>query len=173
MREIRRVVAGVVLALTMGAAMGTAHTAEASTDPANVRQQVAAPAPAGESEWVDVAQARLLSSAGETGALSYPAKCFGYEGKFRDGTDVRRVNWTTARDECFGIAPDRTIWHTWPGAGRWHRMPGNGRADNTTGKFWEKANGDRRVAVWVKGGSGNWCQDFIHGKGWTGRWFDC
>jgi len=64
------------------------------------------------------------------------------------------------RATCFGISPNRTIWHTWPGAGGWKLMPGNGHADDTGTAFAESAAGSRIVSVWVYGGTGNWCQNY-------------
>jgi hypothetical protein len=37
---------------------------------------------------------------------------------------------TCAWNEDFVVAPDRTIWHSWPTSGRWVEMPNNGRADD-------------------------------------------
>lgn len=106
-------------------------------------------------------------------ALSFKADCFGYTGTFRDGSQVLFVDWVTDINECFGIAPNRTIWHTWPGAGHWFEMPGNGRGDNTGTILRESSSGNRVVSVWVNGGSGNWCQNYIGGSGWAGSWYDC
>ena len=99
--------------------------------------------------------------------------CFGYVGVFKPGTSVMVVNWNTSTlDECFGVSADRTIWHTWPGAGGWTRMPGNGRADDVNTVVGEAANGTRLVSVLVYG-STPWCQYYIGGSGWTGSWFPC
>jgi len=63
-------------------------------------------------------------------SASYTEACF-YNGVFRDGSHVLRVDWNVdgKTDQCFGIAPDRTIWNSWPGSGGWAEMPGEGRAD--------------------------------------------
>lgn len=99
--------------------------------------------------------------------------CFGYVGIFKPGTSVMVVNWDTSTlDECFGVSADRTIWHTWPGAGGWVRMPGNGRADDINTVVVEWVNGTRLVSVHVYG-STLWCQYYIGGSGWTGSWFQC
>ena len=37
------------------------------------------------------------------------ASCFGYKGHFRGRTYIAEVDWGDF-SECFGIAPDRTIW---------------------------------------------------------------
>jgi hypothetical protein len=108
------------------------------------------------------------------GALSFTAECFGYTGTFRNGSDVIRVDWATDIDECFGIAPNRTIWHTWPGAGHWVEMPGNGKGDDVGTIFVENLlTGNRIVSVWVNGGSGDWCQNYIGGSGWARSWYNC
>jgi hypothetical protein len=98
--------------------------------------------------------------------------CFGYYGTFRTGTYVMVVDWVTSTQECFGIAPDRTIWHTWPGAGGWKVMPGNGRADHMYTKIREWDNGARTIRVFVASGS-YWCQDYRPGIAWDGDWYRC
>ncbi|SES23411.1 hypothetical protein SAMN05216188_12760 [Lentzea xinjiangensis] len=98
--------------------------------------------------------------------------CFNYWGTFKAGTYVIVVDWaTSANHECFGIAPDRTIWHAWPGSGGWRVMPGNGRADfvDTVGE--DSTTGRRQVSVWVVN-SGYWCQDYWPTK-WTASWYRC
>jgi hypothetical protein len=75
-------------------------------------------------------------------------------------------------DECVGVTTDRTIWHTWSGAGGWTRMPGNGRADDINTVVGEAADGTRLVSVLVYGSS-LWCQYYFSGSGWTGSWFSC
>ncbi|GAB3444275.1 hypothetical protein GCM10027436_32320 [Actinophytocola sediminis] len=129
-------------------------------------------APAESAEPWTVSATPVGPSASDVGA-QYFSSCFGYRGEFRSGTTVVAVDWSTDVDECFGIAPNRTIWHTWPGAGRWHQMPdSSGRADDT-GTIWlEWANGDRRVSAWVNG-TGNWCQNYWAGSGWAANWWNC
>jgi hypothetical protein len=66
---------------------------------------------------------------------STPQQCrFGGnpQGSFRRNTHFLVVDWNNDRrvDECFGIAPDRSIWHIWNGSGGWRTMPNGGRADN-------------------------------------------
>jgi hypothetical protein len=62
--------------------------------------------------------------------------CFGYIGTFKKDSKVIRVEWygNGVLDECFGIAPDKSIWHTWPHAGGWHRFA-SGRADDMFDAF--------------------------------------
>ena len=98
--------------------------------------------------------------------------CFNYIGNFKTGTYVMVVDWLTSTQECFGIAPDRTIWHTWPGAGGWKRMPGNGRADLMYTGIVEWSDGARTVPVFVSSGS-YWCQNYYPGIGWEGVWYRC
>ena len=72
-------------------------------------------------------------------AAAVPATCFGYTGDLNEyGTSV--VDWAYGPDECFGVAPSGTIWHTWAGAGGWKEMPGNGRALAFTDFFENSAN---------------------------------
>ena len=99
--------------------------------------------------------------------------CFGYVGIFKPGSSVMVVNWDTSTlNECFGVTTDRTIWHTWPGAGGWTRMPGNGRGDDINTVVGEAPDGTRLVSVRVAG-STLWCQYYFSGSGWTGSWFRC
>jgi hypothetical protein len=98
--------------------------------------------------------------------------CYGYYGTFKTGTYVMVVDWVTTSDECFGIAPDRTIWHAWPGSGGWRQMPGNGRADHMYTGIVEWSDGVRTVPVFVSSGS-YWCQNYYPGSGWEGVWYRC
>jgi hypothetical protein len=77
------------------------------------------------------------------------------------GTDLQRCPW----DEHFVIAPDRTIWHVWPGSGGWKEMPHNGRADN----MWNcyiNGNEQRQVEVLVYDGSVYYSYNSGGWKGW-------
>jgi hypothetical protein len=102
--------------------------------------------------------------------------CYGYTGTFRAGTHVMVVDWATTRDECFGIATDRTIWHTWPGSGGWTPMPGNGHADYIypdIAEYLDENNDVHRVVVVEIPGAARpfWCQEFYLGF-WQG-WVSC
>lgn len=111
------------------------------------------------------------ASADGASAASYEAECFGYTGTFRDGTIMYIRHWPSGGDECFGIAPDRTIWHAWPNSGGWKEMPGNGRADELL-EFPEYADA-RVVKVRVVGSSTNWCnRNPVGGVSW-GKWYRC
>jgi hypothetical protein len=95
--------------------------------------------------------------------------CFGFPpGTFIPGTDVQRPNWDGVGgfDECYGIAPGRTIWHAWPGHD-WVQMPhhNQGRADNTLHP--QLAGGNHRIVVYVAGPpASHWYSD-LHGSAWT------
>jgi hypothetical protein len=119
------------------------------------------------------AAASTTDSAVSSGELSVQAdtySCFGYRGTFAEGTQVRYIDWNPGVEECFGVAPSGTIWHTWPGAGGWHEMPGNGRARGIFSlEDWE---GSARTVV-VYQYSSRWCQDWDGLSGWAGYWFDC
>jgi hypothetical protein len=88
--------------------------------------------------------------------------CFGVQGTFKSGTTVSHANFNGgATDLCFGIAPDRTIWHIVPGWSSWQQR-GNGLADATFGDSataWRQSvyyGGlyyGRSVVVWVAPGS--------------------
>jgi hypothetical protein len=155
-----RLVAAVALAGAMLATGSPAH-AGVTADPAPA---VAVKAP----------HFTKVPVSGGVGALSYDASCFGYTGTFKDGSYILYVDWEdagTSTDECFGIAPGRTIWHAWPGSGGWKVMPNNGRADDTWVPYYS-ADGRRGVSVYVAASNGTWCSTRNAGPGW-GAWFRC
>src|SRR5689334_7414312 len=80
--------------------------------------------------------------------FTYP--CFGYTGTFRAGTSIALVDWQDdgSHDECFGIAPKRTIWHAWRNSGGWQQMPHNGLADDVWAGY-RHSNGNRFFVVLV------------------------
>ena len=91
---------------------------------------------------------RLPGTAGQT----VSANCFNRVGNFRGGTQILVVDWDAngSSDECFGIAPNRAIYHAWPRSDGWDPMPNNGRADDTVGAD-ITSGGYRRVVVHVNG----------------------
>ncbi|OKI60833.1 hypothetical protein [Micromonospora sp. CB01531] len=92
---------------------------------------------------------------------------WGHTGTFKCGSYVMEVNWDNRnRIEYFGIAPNRTIWHSWATSG-WAVMPHNGLADDTNGA-WNTYGGARTVRVYVNN-SGYWCAE-DRGTGWGGWW---
>jgi hypothetical protein len=115
---------------------------------------------------------------------SYQATRFNYTGTFRNGTQILDVDWHDIDHrfrfgmvESFGIAPNGTIWHAWPGSGGWKEMPGRGRADNTVDSAHHGATTSfpsRTVKVWVNG-SGHWCNtdDGHDGGRWFPGWYHC
>ena len=108
------------------------------------------------------ASSRKVSTA--TAAPSWHYPCFGYEGTFKSGSGVLIAPW----NECFGIAPDRTIWHAWPGSGGWREMPNHGHADYMVYPARIDSAGRRVVAVWVNG-YGDYCSWLMPPwKGWYG-----
>jgi hypothetical protein len=73
-------------------------------------------------------------------------------------------------NEYFGVAPNRTIWHIWPGASKWWQMPGNGRANRVI--YARTLNsGTREVAVDVGTGV-SWCSIYLGGGHWS-NWHHC
>jgi hypothetical protein len=108
----------------------------------------------------------------DVGVLSYRDECFGYWGTFKDGSRVVWKTWSDGTEECFGIAPDRTIWHAWPNSGGWREMPGNGRADEVY-EVHQYASGDRVVEVFVDSSSTFWCNRNPVGSASWGRWYSC
>ncbi len=103
--------------------------------------------------------------------------CFGYKGSFKTGTKIQHADWNLdgVTDECFGIAPNRTIWHAWPGAS-WRQMPGNGLADDTITTYVpDNEIGFRMVVVYVANPKSHWFSEFFppsEGTGWSG-WYEC
>jgi hypothetical protein len=91
-----------------------------------------------------------------------------YSGTFRAHTYVMEVDWQAdgTIDECFGIAPSRSIWHAWRNSGGWKQMPGGGSGDDT-GDAW-RLYGRRYVSVKVAG-SGDWHSYYSNGA-WVG-WY--
>ncbi|MGW0569724.1 hypothetical protein [Streptomyces tauricus] len=85
------------------------------------------------------------ASAGQTGRTG-SATCFGYTGNFNSG-GAYFVDWVYGPDECFGVAPSGTIWHTWSGAGSWKEMPGDGRAANVVAAFESSAGKSVKVVT--------------------------
>jgi hypothetical protein len=83
---------------------------------------------------------------------NFKYSCFGYTGTFWAGTRIALVDWQQdgSIDECFGIAPDSTIWHAWRNSGGWKQMPHNGRADDTDAAYYHP-NGNRFITVFVYG----------------------
>jgi hypothetical protein len=155
-----RLVAALALAGAMLATGSPAH--------AGVTADPAAPAAAAKAPLF-----KKIPVSGGVGTLSYDASCFGYFGTFKDGSYILAVDWdgSGTYDECFGIAPGRTIWHEWPGSGGWKQMPNNGRADDTW--IWYTSNDGRRgVSVWVAASNSTWCSTRNFGPGW-GAWFRC
>jgi len=111
------------------------------------------------------------ASPAHASAQSSPDSCFGYTGAFKTGSKVLKVDWEDANtvvDECFGVAPDRTIWHAWPGSGGWQEMPNNGRADNMLTPFYS-VQGRRAVAALVASTNTVYCSMRNAGPGW-GVW---
>jgi len=112
-----------------------------------------------------------------TPAQATPHSCFGYTGKFKTGTRIEYADWNNdnVSDECFGIAPARTIWHAWPGSGGWKQMPNNGRADNVVGSF--RAIVDRswarHVVVRVTGGADYYSRLWENSSAGWGGWTRC
>jgi hypothetical protein len=104
--------------------------------------------------------------------------CFGYTGNFKSGTRMEYADWNSdsTPDECFGIAPNRTIWHAWPHSGGWFEMPNDGRADNVVGSFRAIVGSPgyaHKVIVRVTGGADyySWLWE-SRNDGWYG-WSQC
>ncbi len=89
------------------------------------------------------------------------AECFNQEGVFKGDSDVLIVDWDKNGkvDECFGIAPNRAIYHVWPNSVGWDPMPNNGLADDTYVPFlYQNTYHTVRVSVV---GKGYYCSSLI------------
>jgi hypothetical protein len=181
MKSLRKVstLAGMV-ALTAGmVAMApvSADAAESGASATVIAVQAAASTNDGAGFSDKRASAGLAEPAATLRFVPVPAdgkvNCHGYIGTFKVGSDVMVVDWDTTGVECFGVAPNRTIWHAWAGAGSWKTMPGNGRADDTWGAAENSSTGSRGVAVYVASSSSFWCQNYSRSGGWAGSWYQC
>lgn len=95
---------------------------------------------------------------------AYTGECFGREGRFKGGAFILKVDWNRDKrwDECFGISPDRQIFHAWPSSVGWDPMPHGGRADNTHSAFLYQGR-HHTITVQVKG-VGYYCSSNIGGS---------
>ena len=141
-------------ALTMGAPAATAATPSPTAQVATVMAAADAPA-------------------SDHSASSWTYSCFGHKGTFADSSVVMKIDWSYDVPECYGVAPNGTIWHIWQGASKWYEMPGNGLATNMANLI-DHGNGDRTVQVYVSWGSWQYyCQQYLYDAGWVGSWYRC
>ena len=98
-----------------------------------------------------------VGAAAPQASMTY--ECFGYTGTFMARTAIVKADWNEDGnpDECFGVAPNRHIYHDWRGHG-WVEMPNHGLADNTDG-FLHASDGARVIYVWVNG-KGSYCSEW-------------
>jgi lysophospholipase L1-like esterase len=91
-------------------------------------------------------------------SVSFPYNCFGFTGWFKLGSHVEQADWDGdgLPNECFGIAPDRRIYHAWPGH-RWVEMPNGGRADDVDSSYVESTASRRRGVRVVVSDVGRYC----------------
>ena len=107
-------------------------------------------------------------------ADSFDYTCFGYTGNFKGGSHISRPDWTGDGkvDECFGVAPNRKIYHAWSGHS-WVEMPNNGRADDMVGYYLDRFEGIRDIIVKISSGDQYRSQYIItSGQSWQG-WDHC
>lgn len=178
-RNMRNRVTAALAAGAMALLGAVAFTPTAAAHDATVVVDQAAAAAGGARSSGKPARADMAESTEALSVTFYrvPAdgrvNCHGYIGTFKVGSDVMVVDWDTTGVECFGVAPNRTIWHTWAGTGGWKTMPGNGRADDTWGAWENASTGARGVEVYVASGPSIWCQGYSRSGGWAGRWYQC
>jgi hypothetical protein len=106
-------------------------------------------------------------------AASFDYSCFGKTGTFKTGTDIQKPDWSGdgKYDECFGIAPDRTIWHVYRSSNGWKQMVGNGRADDTLDTV-NSGGGNYYIIVYVANPASHWYNLHSGSDGW-GSWYKC
>lgn len=117
-------------------------------------------------------QFTVIPESEDINTRSHTDSCFDYSGTFKDGSPVIAIDWDKngSSDECFGITPNRTIWHAWPGSGGWREMPNNGRADKILGG--NIVSGHREISVWVTSTKIVWCSSLSSTLVWS-PWFRC
>lgn len=96
--------------------------------------------------------------------------CYGYYGTFKVGSRVMVVDWIHSSDECFGVATDGSVWHTWPASGGWKKMGGSIDASDISGPWPEQANGTKGVEVWLEFDHTVWYTRYSLPLGWTNEW---
>lgn len=103
-------------------------------------------------------------SAAASSSTGFEYYCFYKRGVFKTGTHVVLADWNRDGqiDECFGIAPDRRIYHVWPASNGWIPMPNNGLADNMADPGWNAIN--------YAGGQQRSVHVLVNGKG---TYFSC
>ena len=91
--------------------------------------------------------------AAATSAAGFQYNCHGRIGVLKTGTRVALADWDRdgTPDECFGIAPDRRIYHAWRTSNGWDPMPHNGLADNMEDPGWNAVDygGGQQRSVYV------------------------
>jgi hypothetical protein len=163
-RVVRNGAAAVGIALAMAMVLVAPAAARTNSDARiDGGQASAAPAQTMGPAWGIIRQTPVPAN----GRVS----CFGYYGTFKVGTDVIVVDWDHTSDECFGIATDRTVWHTWPNSGGWTPMAGGAHADGIYSVGPEDSYGNKSVSVFVNSNSSVWAQDYDYIDGWKGSWY--
>jgi hypothetical protein len=111
--------------------------------------------------------AGTLIVTGSPASAYFTESCFGQEGRFKDGTRVLRADWTNDGlvDECFGIAPNRHVYHAWRTSTRWTEMLHGGLADHMCWTTFQASSGWRAVYVKVNG-KGVYLSEFLPSGGW-------
>jgi hypothetical protein len=147
-REVVRVIRGLRVLLTV--------TATAVLLGVGLQAPANAAIPAGES---------TVQAAACGGVVIPPGKAFGYfHGCMRAGT---RFEACSSWSENFVIAPDRTIWHVWPGSGKWQEMPNSGLADDMW-RCYVNGNGQHQIEVCLD--DGRLYYSYNTRQGWRG-WY--
>jgi hypothetical protein len=108
-----------------------------------------------------------------SGANSVNAACFTYTGTFRDDSNspIGPIAWSVGPQECFGIAPSGTIWHSWPNSGGWHEMPGNGSAISMLG-YQDFGPGVGKAVAVISAGGNVWCDFDDYATNTWGGWYE-
>ncbi|MER6077495.1 hypothetical protein [Streptomyces sp. NPDC001833] len=119
---------------------------------------------------VGILGAMTLAVSPASAATTVSGTCFGYTGTFNEW-GFTKVDWKYGPDECFGVAPSGSIWHTWSGAGGWKEMPGNGTAVEIYG--WDE-NSSQKTVYFLVESHNLWCNtDNYATNVWSGWYFPC
>lgn len=99
-------------------------------------------------------------------------ECFEKRGEFLAYSHVVKVDWDIDgdTDECFGIAPNRAIYHAWRNSDGWDPMPNGGRADDVQAPFLYQGR-YRTITVYVTPVDHYYCSSLIDNR-WR-PWAPC
>ena len=97
--------------------------------------------------------------------------CSTYSGTFRANSNspFGVISWSNGTEECFGIAPSGTIWHSWPNSGGWKEMPNNGRGVYVYAGY---DYGYGKAIEVISSSGAFWCSFLDYETNTWGRWYE-